>query len=108
MDRTLRHVCQLVFIAAVAKHYMSQNPLHFSLPPELNEESLMRGTEQLSRAILESDPQIVRSNHDLHAQLTARQEKLEYLIRFINDNGALGKVGLIFSVTRIWCSKQSW
>jgi len=31
-----------------------QNPLHFSFPPELDEESLMRGAEQLSQAVLES------------------------------------------------------
>ena len=31
-----------------------QNPLQFRLPPEVDEESLMQGAEQLSAAILES------------------------------------------------------
>lgn len=32
----------------------SQNPLHFSFPPEIDEEALMSGAEQLSEAVLES------------------------------------------------------
>jgi nuclear pore complex protein Nup133 len=31
-----------------------QNPLHFSFPPEIDEESLMSGASRLSSAILES------------------------------------------------------
>jgi nuclear pore complex protein Nup133 len=31
-----------------------QNPLNFSFPPEVDEESLMQGAEQLSQAVLES------------------------------------------------------
>jgi nuclear pore complex protein Nup133 len=31
-----------------------QNPLHFSFPPEIDEESLMSGATLLSSAILES------------------------------------------------------
>ncbi len=31
-----------------------QNPLHFSFPPEIDEEALMSGAQQLSEAILES------------------------------------------------------
>lgn len=41
-----------------------------------------------------SDAEIVRPNHDLTYQLTARKERLSWLIRFINDNGALGKVSV--------------
>lgn len=33
---------------------LGQNPLHFSFPPEIDEDSLMTGAEQLSQAILES------------------------------------------------------
>jgi nuclear pore complex protein Nup133 len=38
-------------------HYaltLPQNPLHFSFPPEIDEESLMSGATLLSSAILES------------------------------------------------------
>ena len=31
-----------------------QNPLHFSFPPDVDEEALMSGAEQLSQAIMES------------------------------------------------------
>jgi len=33
---------------------LAQNPLHFSFPPEIDEESLMSGASRLSSAILES------------------------------------------------------
>jgi hypothetical protein len=46
-----------------------------------------------------SDAEIVRPNHDLTCQLMARKERLSWLIKFINDNGALGKV----SVTSFIC-----
>lgn len=41
------------------------------------------------------DLSVVRPNHDLHAQLTHRKERLSFLIKFINDNGVLTKVGLV-------------
>ncbi|KAG5342787.1 hypothetical protein C0989_008737 [Termitomyces sp. Mn162] len=71
---------------------LRQNPLQFSLPPDLDEESLMQGAQQLSQAVLESDPDIIQKNHDLGAQLTERKERLSWLIRFINDNAVLGKI----------------
>ncbi|KAG6898380.1 hypothetical protein C0992_009055 [Termitomyces sp. T32_za158] len=52
------------------------NPLHFSLPPDLDEESLMQGAQQLSRAVLESDSDIIQKNHDLGAQLSERKESI--------------------------------
>ncbi|KAG1756709.1 uncharacterized protein EDB91DRAFT_1241762 [Suillus paluster] len=69
-----------------------ENPLHFSFPPEVDAEALMAGAEGLSRAVLESDPEIIRPNHDLTSQLTSRKDRLSWLIRFINDNAALGKM----------------
>lgn len=69
-----------------------QNPLHFSFPPDVDADALMTGAEQLSFAIMESDVNVVRPNHDLHAQLTHRKERLSFLIKFINDNGVLTKV----------------
>jgi hypothetical protein len=43
------------------------------------------------------DPALVKKDHDLSAQMTARKEKLSWLIGFINDNGVLVKVrGTIF------------
>ncbi|KAG6814378.1 hypothetical protein H0H92_010964 [Tricholoma furcatifolium] len=71
---------------------LPDNPLHFSLPPDLDEQSLMQGAEQLSQAVLESDPEIIQKNHDLTTQLTERKERLSWLIRFINDNAALSKI----------------
>ncbi|KAG6851014.1 hypothetical protein H0H93_004501 [Arthromyces matolae] len=71
---------------------LPDNPLQFSLPPDLDEESLMRGAEQLSQAVLESDPDIIHKNHDLGAQLTERKERLGWLIRYINDNAVLAKI----------------
>lgn len=71
----------------------------------------MAGAEQLSEAVLESgmspflnrirlvltgafdlDRDVVRTHHDLHAQMTGRKERLSFLIKFINDNSALNKV----------------
>jgi nuclear pore complex protein Nup133 len=86
-----------------------QNPLHFSFPPDVDEESLMRAAEQLSQAILRSgwrivlrdvtpltssltDSSLVRNSHDLIMQLQGRKDRLGWLIHFINDNGALEKV----------------
>jgi hypothetical protein len=86
-----------------------QNPLNFSFPPELDEESLMSGADQLSRAVLQSgmllyifflprnayislDAEVVRPNHDITAQMTGRKERLSFLISFINENGVLPKV----------------
>ena len=56
----------------------------------------MRGAEQLSQAILQSDPDLVRRNHDLSAQLGSRKERVGWLIRFINDNAVLEKVWFTF------------
>ncbi|KAJ8487889.1 hypothetical protein ONZ51_g3889 [Trametes cubensis] len=71
---------------------LPENPLHFSFPPEIDEEALMSGAEQLSEAILESDTEVVRAHHDLHAQMTGRKDRLSFLIKFINDNSALTKM----------------
>ena len=60
----------------------------------------MTGAEQLSEAILESDTEVVRAQHDLHAQMTTRKERLSFLIKFINDNSALTKV-CVFTCTSI-------
>ena len=71
----------------------------------------MTGAEQLSKAILESgnawlsspleplhilrsslDSEIIRPNHDLNTHMMGRKDKLNFLIKFINDNAALSKV----------------
>lgn len=92
--------------------YFGQNPLHFSFPPEIDADALMSGAEQLSQAVLESgivarfpstsdsaewgvrgaDSEIVRAHHDMQAQMINRKERLQFLIRFINENGVLTKV----------------
>ena len=38
---------------------LPQNPLHFSFPPEIDEESLMSGATLLSSAILESGKRLL-------------------------------------------------
>ncbi|KAJ7774888.1 hypothetical protein B0H16DRAFT_78349 [Mycena metata] len=81
-----------IMTQAIVYSSVPDNPLQFSFPPEVDEESLMQGAEQLSRAVLLSDPEVVRSNPDLSAQLTSRKERLSWLIHFINDNAVLGKM----------------
>ncbi|KAG2031047.1 hypothetical protein BDR03DRAFT_1032191 [Suillus americanus] len=90
------------------------NPLHFSFPPEVDAEALMTGAEGLSRAVLESDPEIIRPNHDLTSQLTSRKDRLSWLIRFINDNAALGKMSqrsrqrLATDAEKLYACHQLW
>jgi nuclear pore complex protein Nup133 len=88
--------------------WFAQNPLRFSFPPDLNEDSLMQGAEQLSSAVLKSgryqlellyksslmksDPEVVQQSPDMTGQLTRRKERLCWLIGFINENVVLVKV----------------
>ncbi|KAK7054841.1 hypothetical protein VNI00_003304 [Paramarasmius palmivorus] len=81
-----------IMTQAILYGSLPNNPLHFSFPPDLDEESLMQGAEQLSQAILESDPQLVRMSQDLTSQLKGRIERLNWLIQFINDNLVLVKM----------------
>ena len=39
-----------------------------------------------------TDSEIVRAHHDMQAQMINRKERLQFLIRFINENGVLTKV----------------
>ncbi|KAF7294905.1 Methyltransferase type 11 [Mycena indigotica] len=81
-----------IMTQAIVYGSIPDNPLQFSFPPAIDAESLMQGAEQLSAEVLRSDPQVVRSNADLGAQLTTRKERLSWLIHFINDNAVLGKM----------------
>ncbi|EKM55617.1 uncharacterized protein PHACADRAFT_256352 [Phanerochaete carnosa HHB-10118-sp] len=91
-----------------------ENPLHFSFPPDVDEEALMSGAEQLSQAIMESDTSVIRPNHDLTAQLTHRRERLSFLIKFINDNGVLTKMSqrsrqrLATDAEKLYAASQLW
>ncbi|KAI0831351.1 hypothetical protein BC628DRAFT_1311430 [Trametes gibbosa] len=91
-----------------------ENPLHFSFPPEIDEEALMSGAEQLSDAILESDTEVVRAHHDLHTQMTGRKDRLSFLIKFINDNSALTKMSqrsrqtLAADAEKLYAADQLW
>lgn len=67
----------------------------FTFPPDVDEDSLISGAEQLSRAVLMSDVEVVRPNPDLTRQIMERKDRLRFLISFINENGALGKVCII-------------
>ncbi|KAJ3516620.1 hypothetical protein NLJ89_g1011 [Agrocybe chaxingu] len=90
------------------------NPLRFSFPPELNEEALMQGAEQLSLAVLKSDPEVVRQSPDMTAQLTGRKERLSWLIGFINENVVLVKMSqrsrqqLATDAEKLYASHQLW
>ncbi|KAI0306443.1 Non-repetitive/WGA-negative nucleoporin C-terminal-domain-containing protein [Multifurca ochricompacta] len=91
-----------------------ENPLHFSFPPEIEEESLMSGAALLSSAILESDTTIIRPNNDLTVQLNSRKEKISFLIKFINENGVLGKMSqrsrqrLATDAEKLYAAQQLW
>ncbi|KAI0748169.1 Non-repetitive/WGA-negative nucleoporin C-terminal-domain-containing protein [Daedaleopsis nitida] len=93
---------------------LPENPLHFSFPPEIDEEALMSGAEQLSEAVLESDAEVVRSHHDLNAQMTGRKDRLSFLIKFINDNSALTKMSqrsrqtLATDAEKLYAAHQLW
>lgn len=54
---------------------LAQNPLHFSFPPEVDEESLMLGAEQLSQAVLESGTWQTTS-HNRNIPLTVSGNRL--------------------------------
>ncbi|KAF8843579.1 hypothetical protein BDN67DRAFT_964047 [Paxillus ammoniavirescens] len=92
------------------------NPLQFILPPSpvLDGEALMRAAEGTSAAVVASDVEIVRPNHDLTCQLMARKERLSWLIKFINDNGALGKMSqrsrqrLATDAEKLYACHQLW
>ncbi|KAJ3934928.1 MAG: hypothetical protein NXY57DRAFT_593318 [Lentinula lateritia] len=86
------HLIKSVMTQAILYGSLPNNPLHFSFPPEVDEESLMRAAEQLSDSILHSDPELVRGNQDLSSQLKVRKERLAWLIQFINENTALIKM----------------
>ncbi|EPS98566.1 hypothetical protein FOMPIDRAFT_1061291 [Fomitopsis schrenkii] len=91
-----------------------ENPLHFSFPPEIDADALMSGAEQLSQAVLESDSEIVRAHHDMQAQMINRKERLQFLIRFINENGVLTKMSqrsrqkLATNDEKLYAARQLW
>ncbi|KAF8921233.1 hypothetical protein CPB85DRAFT_1428242 [Mucidula mucida] len=103
-----------IMTQAVLYGSIPQNPLSFSFPPEVDEESLMQGAEQLSKSILESDPLLVLRNNDLHSQMTTRKDRLSFLIQFINDNAVLGKISqssrqkLAIDAERLYAAHQLW
>ncbi|KAF5373775.1 hypothetical protein D9758_000587 [Tetrapyrgos nigripes] len=86
------HLIKSIMTQAILYGSLPLNPLHFSFPPEVDEESLMQGAGQLSRAVLESDPELVRSSYDMGSQLKSRKERLTWLIQFINENAVLLKM----------------
>ncbi|KAH9966798.1 Non-repetitive/WGA-negative nucleoporin C-terminal-domain-containing protein [Russula dissimulans] len=91
-----------------------ENPLHFSFPPEIDEDSLMSGAMLLSGAILASDSGVIRPNNDLTVQLNSRKEKTSFLIKFINENGVLGKMSqrsrqrLAADAEKLYAAQQLW
>ncbi|XP_006458086.1 hypothetical protein AGABI2DRAFT_216285 [Agaricus bisporus var. bisporus H97] len=103
-----------IMMQAILYGSLPENPLHFSFPPEIDAERLMQGAEQLSDAVLRSDPDVVRKNHDLTSQLISRKERLSWLIQFINDNAVLGKMSqrsrqqLATDAEKLYAAHQLW
>ncbi|THU89518.1 hypothetical protein K435DRAFT_969042 [Dendrothele bispora CBS 962.96] len=95
------HLIKSIMTQAILYGSLPLNPLHFSFPPDVDEESLMQGAEQLSRAVLESDPELVRSSYDMTAQLRSRKDRLTWLIQFINENAVLLKMSQISRQTLV-------
>ncbi|KAL1745686.1 hypothetical protein HDZ31DRAFT_35821 [Schizophyllum fasciatum] len=93
---------------------MPENPLRFSFPPEVDADSLMEGALQLSHAVLKSDPDIIRKNDDLTAQLSEQKARLNWLITFINSNGVLLKMSqkcrqaLVMDAEKLTAGLQLW
>ncbi|KAH8116942.1 Non-repetitive/WGA-negative nucleoporin C-terminal-domain-containing protein [Phellopilus nigrolimitatus] len=91
-----------------------KNPLLFTFPPDVDEESLISGAEQLSRGVLASDIEVVRSNPDLTQQIIERKDRLRFLIGFINENGGLGKMSqssrqrLATDAEKLYAAQQLW
>ncbi|EJD02313.1 uncharacterized protein FOMMEDRAFT_124682 [Fomitiporia mediterranea MF3/22] len=91
-----------------------KNPLLFTFPPDVDEESLISGAEQLSRAVLASDAEVVRPNPDLSQQIRERKDRLRFLIGFINENGALGKMSqtsrqrLVVDAEKLHATQELW
>lgn len=48
------HIPVTITSALLIILWFVQNPLRFSFPPDLNEDALMQGAEQLSSAVLKS------------------------------------------------------
>ena len=53
------------------------------------------------------DSAVIRPNNDLTVQLNSRKEKISFLIKFINENGVLGKVCFALLRSRFWFIKLS-
>ncbi|EIW85147.1 hypothetical protein CONPUDRAFT_70040 [Coniophora puteana RWD-64-598 SS2] len=108
------HLIKSILTQAILYGSIPENPLHFSFPPDVDEDGLMNGAEQLSKAVIESDPEIIRPDHDLTSQLTSRKERLSWLIHFINDNGVLTKLSqssrqrLATDAEKLYACHQLW
>ncbi|KDQ60778.1 hypothetical protein JAAARDRAFT_190924 [Jaapia argillacea MUCL 33604] len=108
------NIIKSIMTQAILYGSYPENPLHFSFPPDVDEDSLMSGAEQLSQAILESDADVVRPNVDLGAQMTGRKERLSFLIKFINENAVLSKVSqrsrqrLVMDAEKLYAAHQLW
>ncbi|KAJ4487908.1 hypothetical protein J3R30DRAFT_3654300 [Lentinula aciculospora] len=96
------HLIKSIMTQAILYGSLPNNPLHFSFPPEVDEESLMQAAEQLSDSILRSNSELVRGNQDLSSQLKIRRERLTWLIQFINENTALNKAKKLDAAYNLW------
>ncbi|KAH8833666.1 Non-repetitive/WGA-negative nucleoporin C-terminal-domain-containing protein [Flagelloscypha sp. PMI_526] len=81
-----------IILQAIMYGSNPENPLHFSFPLDIDDTGLMTAAEQVSAAVLRSDPDIVKSGQDLTNQMLGREDRLIWLIRFINENRVLPKM----------------
>ncbi|KZT42039.1 hypothetical protein SISSUDRAFT_1125969 [Sistotremastrum suecicum HHB10207 ss-3] len=97
---------------------LSHNPLQFTFPPQVDEGSLVQGAEALSRAVLESLPEVDKQSGvpllDLSSQLGDRVERLHLLIDFIGANEALTSLSqdcrltLASDAEKMFAAEQLW
>ncbi|KZT09491.1 uncharacterized protein LAESUDRAFT_646564 [Laetiporus sulphureus 93-53] len=105
---------QSIMKQAILYGSYSENPLQFSFPPEIDEDALMMGAQQLSRAVLKSDGKIVRPHPDLQTQIAGRKERLIFLNKFIIDNGVMDKMSqrsrqqLETDAEKLYAADQLW
>ncbi|CCA67372.1 hypothetical protein PIIN_01203 [Serendipita indica DSM 11827] len=66
-----------------------ENPFSFRFSSNVNAGHLMMAASQISTEAIRSNPNLIKRQLSLTTQLVDRAARLEWLIQFINENGAL-------------------
>ncbi|KIM24888.1 hypothetical protein M408DRAFT_331557 [Serendipita vermifera MAFF 305830] len=75
------------------------NPFAFRFSSNVNAGNLMIAASQLSLETMESNPKLVKKQLGLTTHLADRAARLEWLIQFINENGALNRLNVPLRTT---------